>query len=128
MRAQRKPKEVCKDPKKASAMSVALLSNKYVSLSLFLGSSLASCPLTSLLLPFLSLVCSSTSSIFSPTIRYEEFEQFVYCYDMHEALQHFIGSQGIDVNIEQVQKVDVNQFANSQQEGPKLVYRDYPDD
>eukprot|EP01128_Nolandella_sp_AFSM9_P000878 TRINITY_DN11002_c0_g1_i1.p1 TRINITY_DN11002_c0_g1~~TRINITY_DN11002_c0_g1_i1.p1 ORF type:complete len:192 (+),score=63.27 TRINITY_DN11002_c0_g1_i1:877-1452(+) len=91
MRSNRKPKEVCKDPKKAAAMSVQMLSS-------------------------------------NPSIQYAEFEQFVFCYDMQEALKHFVGGQGIDINIEAVQKVDTNQFANAQAEQPKLVYRDYPDD
>eukprot|EP01125_Pyxidicula_operculata_P000456 TRINITY_DN10486_c0_g1_i1.p1 TRINITY_DN10486_c0_g1~~TRINITY_DN10486_c0_g1_i1.p1 ORF type:complete len:197 (-),score=64.23 TRINITY_DN10486_c0_g1_i1:153-743(-) len=60
-------------------------------------------------------------------ITKQEFVQFLNCYDIDEALSDFFGTDGVDVDTS-VQYVDVSQFANAKREGPKLVYRDYPDD
>jgi len=57
----------------------------------------------------------------------EEFEKFLNCFDIDEALEPFFNTQGIDID-PTVVMVDTTQFANAQREGPKLVYRDYPDD
>jgi len=67
------------------------------------------------------------SSNGSGNVTYQEFEQFVFTYDVDEALEAFFQQQGMDID-PQVQFVDVSMFTNQNREGPKLVYRDYPDD
>lgn len=36
-------------------------------------------------------------------------------------------SPEVDISMD-VQMVDINQFANAKREGPRLVFREYPDD
>jgi len=63
-------------------------------------------------------------------VTFEEFRHFLNCYDIEEALSDYLSHPPpSDVTIStNIQFVDVSQFANAQREGPKLVYREYPDD
>jgi len=63
----------------------------------------------------------------SGIVTKDEFEKFLNCYDIDEALEPFFSTNGIDIDTN-VTYVDTTQFANAHREGPKLVYRDYPDD
>jgi hypothetical protein len=63
------------------------------------------------------------------TVSFQEFEDFVCTYDIDEALGAFLNKPSIDIDLSRVQFVDVSQFtAANKREGPKPVYRDYPDD
>eukprot|EP01126_Amoeba_proteus_P050962 TRINITY_DN6063_c0_g1_i11.p1 TRINITY_DN6063_c0_g1~~TRINITY_DN6063_c0_g1_i11.p1 ORF type:complete len:124 (-),score=26.79 TRINITY_DN6063_c0_g1_i11:92-463(-) len=62
------------------------------------------------------------------TVTMAQFTDFLNLYEIEEVLSEFLRSP-IDVEINtNVQMVDVNQFTNAHREGPKLVYREYPDD
>eukprot|EP01124_Arcella_intermedia_P001354 TRINITY_DN1072_c0_g1_i1.p1 TRINITY_DN1072_c0_g1~~TRINITY_DN1072_c0_g1_i1.p1 ORF type:complete len:196 (+),score=14.92 TRINITY_DN1072_c0_g1_i1:94-681(+) len=63
----------------------------------------------------------------APVVTKEEFEKFLNCYDIEEALEPFFSTNGIDID-GNVSYVDTSVFSSAQREGPKLVYRDYPDD
>jgi len=67
------------------------------------------------------------SPLTTGVVTKDEFEKFLNCYDIDEALEPFFNTNGIDIDAN-VTFVDTSQFANAQREGPKLVYRDYPDD
>lgn len=70
--------------------------------------------------------CSSPPS--RQQVNFEEFRNFLNAYDMEEALADYLNHTP-EINIPtNIQLVDVSQFANAQREGPKLVYREYPDD
>jgi len=58
-------------------------------------------------------------------ITYQEFEEFLNCYDIEEAMEPFTGLQGVAVDLSRVQMVDTAQFKGQKKEGPKLVYRNY---
>lgn len=58
----------------------------------------------------------------------KEFGEFLNLYEIEEVLSEYLQTPNeIDINTN-VQLVDVTQFSNAQREGPKLVYREYPDD
>jgi len=63
-------------------------------------------------------------------ITQNEFIEFMNCYDISEALAPFIGNGAteFDITTSNIQMVDTRQFENQKREGPKLVYREYPDD
>eukprot|EP01129_Flabellula_baltica_P000061 TRINITY_DN10063_c0_g1_i1.p1 TRINITY_DN10063_c0_g1~~TRINITY_DN10063_c0_g1_i1.p1 ORF type:complete len:212 (+),score=65.39 TRINITY_DN10063_c0_g1_i1:46-636(+) len=64
----------------------------------------------------------------SQMVTKDEFSQFLLCYDLDEALAPFTGTgDTVNVNLN-VSLVDTSVFENQKREGPKLVYRDYPDD
>jgi len=64
----------------------------------------------------------------SGTITMQEFTEFLNCYDLNEVLGPFLQAPNeVDINMN-VNLVDIRQFENQKREGPKLVYRDYPDD
>jgi len=67
------------------------------------------------------------SPLTSGVVTKDEFEKFLNCFDIDEALEPFFSTNGIDIDTT-VSFVDTSLFANAQREGPKLVYRDYPDD
>jgi len=67
------------------------------------------------------------SSLTNNVVTKDEFEKFLNCFDIDEALEPYFQTSGIDIDTN-VHFVDVSQFANAQREGPKLAYRDYPDD
>jgi len=55
---------------------------------------------------------------------FKEFEDFLNCYDLDEALGPFLGIREISIN-NKVQFVDVNQFKEQAAAPKKVVYRDY---
>eukprot|EP01127_Copromyxa_protea_P009846 TRINITY_DN2352_c0_g1_i1.p1 TRINITY_DN2352_c0_g1~~TRINITY_DN2352_c0_g1_i1.p1 ORF type:complete len:200 (+),score=48.79 TRINITY_DN2352_c0_g1_i1:50-649(+) len=62
------------------------------------------------------------------TVSQKEFTEFLNLYDIEEVLsEYLLTPPEIDINTN-VQFVDITQFSNTQREGPKLVYREYPDD
>jgi len=62
-------------------------------------------------------------------VTLQEFTEFLNCYDMSEAIGPFLGTQPeFDIQINNIQWVDTRVFENQKREGPKLVYREYPDD
>jgi hypothetical protein len=68
------------------------------------------------------------ADVISATINLQQFQEYINCYSIEEALADFLGTS-IEVEISMdVQMVDVNQFANAKREGPRLVFREYPDD
>lgn len=54
----------------------------------------------------------------------KEFEDFVNCYDLEEALGPFLNIQEIGIN-HNVQFVDTNQFKEEAAAPKKVQYRDY---
>jgi len=73
------------------------------------------------------LALQKMSVLNNNVVTKEEFEKFLNCFDIEEALEPYFQTNGIDIDTN-VSFVDVSQFANAQREGPKLAYRDYPDD
>jgi hypothetical protein len=55
----------------------------------------------------------------------KEFEDFINCYDLEEALGSFLGLSEVAVNTASVQFVDTSQLKGQQQQIKKPVYRDY---
>eukprot|EP01130_Rhizamoeba_saxonica_P006589 TRINITY_DN2624_c0_g2_i1.p1 TRINITY_DN2624_c0_g2~~TRINITY_DN2624_c0_g2_i1.p1 ORF type:complete len:205 (-),score=44.58 TRINITY_DN2624_c0_g2_i1:66-656(-) len=61
-------------------------------------------------------------------VNLQQFTEFLNCYDIDEALHPFLGSgntQTINISVEYV---NCEAFVGQARDGPKLVYRDYPDD
>ena len=58
------------------------------------------------------------------TATFKQFEDFLNCYDIDEALGSFIGVREVQVQ-NKVQFVDTNQFSQQAQQVKKPVYRDY---
>lgn len=66
---------------------------------------------------------------FSKQVNYNEFEDFINTYDIDEALGSMLNKNGVDIDINRVQFVDVSQMTGqARKDGPKPVYRDYPTD
>ena len=62
-------------------------------------------------------------------VNYNEFEDFINTYDIDEALGSMLNKNGVDIDINRVQFVDVSQMTGqARKDGPKPVYRDYPTD
>jgi len=55
----------------------------------------------------------------------KEFEDFINCYDLEEALGSFLGISEVMVNTSAVQFVDTSQLKGQGQQVKKPVYRDY---
>jgi hypothetical protein len=61
--------------------------------------------------------------------NYNDFEDFINTYDIDEALGSMLNKNGVDIDINRVQFVDVSQMTGqARKDGPKPVYRDYPTD
>jgi hypothetical protein len=61
----------------------------------------------------------------NPSCTFQEFEAFINCYDLEEALGDFIGVNEVAVDTN-VQMVDTTQFKEAQTaNASKIVYRDY---
>eukprot|EP01120_Amphizonella_sp_Union-15-10_P012146 TRINITY_DN5350_c0_g1_i1.p1 TRINITY_DN5350_c0_g1~~TRINITY_DN5350_c0_g1_i1.p1 ORF type:complete len:198 (-),score=51.33 TRINITY_DN5350_c0_g1_i1:112-705(-) len=58
-------------------------------------------------------------------ITYEEFVEYLNCYDIEEAMAPFTGQQAVTIDTTKVPMVDTSQFKGQKKEGPKLVYRNY---
>lgn len=66
---------------------------------------------------------------FSKQANYNDFEDFINTYDIDEALGSLLNKNGVDIDINRVQFVDVSQMTGQgRKDGPKPVYRDYPTD
>lgn len=66
---------------------------------------------------------------FSKQANYNDFEDFINTYDIDEALGSMLNKNGVDIDINRVQFVDVSQMTGqARKDGPKPVYRDYPTD
>eukprot|EP01121_Diplochlamys_sp_Union-15-3_P022119 TRINITY_DN931_c0_g2_i3.p1 TRINITY_DN931_c0_g2~~TRINITY_DN931_c0_g2_i3.p1 ORF type:complete len:225 (-),score=67.14 TRINITY_DN931_c0_g2_i3:37-636(-) len=61
----------------------------------------------------------------SGKIVFQEFEEFLNCYDIEEAMQPFTGGSGVSIDPSKVKFVDTSQFRGQKKDGPKLVYRNY---
>eukprot|EP01115_Flamella_aegyptia_P013140 TRINITY_DN685_c0_g1_i1.p2 TRINITY_DN685_c0_g1~~TRINITY_DN685_c0_g1_i1.p2 ORF type:complete len:101 (-),score=44.32 TRINITY_DN685_c0_g1_i1:36-338(-) len=59
------------------------------------------------------------------TATFKQFEDFLNCYDIDEALGSFLGVREVSVTNSKVQFVDTSQFASQSQQVKKPVYRDY---
>jgi len=59
---------------------------------------------------------------------FKQFEDFLNCYDIDEALGSFLNINSVAVSASKVQFVDTSQFKSQSQQPKKVVYRDYPTD
>jgi len=59
---------------------------------------------------------------------YKQFEDFLNCYDIEEALGCFLNVSEVSVNTHNVQFIDTEQFKAQAAAPKKVVYREYPDD
>lgn len=60
---------------------------------------------------------------------YQDFEDFLFTYDIEEVLAPFFGrTEGIEMDYNKVQFIDTSAFETQAQDQVRPVYRDYPDD
>jgi len=60
-------------------------------------------------------------------VTQREFEDFINCYDLEEALGSFLGVREVTIN-SNVEFVDTRIFKEQAAQPKKVVYREYPDD
>lgn len=58
-------------------------------------------------------------------VTFKEFEDFLNCYELEEALGPWLNIREVKVDTNKVQFVDTSQFKNQSAQPKKVVYRDY---